>query len=362
VISAADLARRLARDAEAVCRHYLSNGRRSGRYWVVGDAWNTPGRSLYVRLTGPDYGPGAAGKWTDAAATEEHGDLLDLIRLNREFPGLREAMDEARHFLALPRHEQNRQANPAPSNSPNAARRLFRAGRPIPGTQAEAYLRARGITGRLDWVALRFHPRVWYRETEKTPLEAWPALLAAVTDPGGRITGIQRTWLDRNRPDKAPIADPRRALGHLLGNGVRFGAAQPAPTQAGVLVAGEGIETMLALKSVLPMLPMVAALSANHLAALDPSPVLGSDHRQALRRLYVARDNDAAGRRAAKRLRERGEAAGIEIRALVPVYGDFNVDLCHLGLKGMRTHLADQLVPSDRTRFLPDTRRSDPRR
>jgi hypothetical protein len=29
---AADLARRLASEAEAVCRHYLSNGRRAGRY------------------------------------------------------------------------------------------------------------------------------------------------------------------------------------------------------------------------------------------------------------------------------------------------------------------------------------------
>ena len=28
---AADLARRLARNAEAVCRHYLSNGHREGR-------------------------------------------------------------------------------------------------------------------------------------------------------------------------------------------------------------------------------------------------------------------------------------------------------------------------------------------
>jgi hypothetical protein len=64
---AGDLARRLARDAEAVCRHYLSKGQRSGRYWIVGDVQNTPGRSLYVRLQGPDYGPGAAGKWTDAA-------------------------------------------------------------------------------------------------------------------------------------------------------------------------------------------------------------------------------------------------------------------------------------------------------
>ena len=67
--SAADeLARRLAREAQAVCRHYLSNGRRAGRYWLVGDIANTPGRSLFVRLRGPDSGKDAAGKWTDYVA------------------------------------------------------------------------------------------------------------------------------------------------------------------------------------------------------------------------------------------------------------------------------------------------------
>jgi hypothetical protein len=65
---AADLARRLARNAEAVCRHYLSNGHREGRYWLVGDVANTRGRSLFVRLSGPDHGKGAAGKWTDYVA------------------------------------------------------------------------------------------------------------------------------------------------------------------------------------------------------------------------------------------------------------------------------------------------------
>ena len=34
---AASIARQLGREAEAVCRHYLSNGRRQGRYWIVGD-------------------------------------------------------------------------------------------------------------------------------------------------------------------------------------------------------------------------------------------------------------------------------------------------------------------------------------
>jgi hypothetical protein len=335
ISAAADLARRLARDAEAVCRHYLSNGRRSGRYWIAGDAMNTPGRSLYVRLQGPEYGPGAAGKWTDAA-TGEHGDLLDLIARNRDLPGLGEAIDEARSFLALPRPaSHSSRAPPAASGSPEAARRLFCFSRPVAGTPAEAYLRARGITARLDWPALRYHPSVYYRAAEDAPLETWPALLAAVTDLSGAITGILRTWLDPLRPTKAPLADPRRALGHLLGNGVCFGET------SGILAAGEGVETMLALKSVLPLLPMVAGLSANHLAALELPP--------ALRRLYVARDNDAAGLTAANRLRERN--AGIDLRELVPVHADFNLDLCRLGPDGMLAHLADQLVPSDLARF-----------
>ncbi len=46
---------------------------------------------------------------------------------------------------------------------------MFDGGRRLPGTPAEAYLRARGITGRLDWPALRYHPAVYYREAEDAP-------------------------------------------------------------------------------------------------------------------------------------------------------------------------------------------------
>ncbi len=328
---AAELARRLAQQAEAVCRTYLSHGRREGAYWTVGDVLNTPGRSLYIRLQGD-----RAGKWTDAA-TGERGDLLDLIARNRGLDRLGEALEEARCFLSLPRPCSP--SGPVPSGSSEAARRLFRLGRPLPGTPAEAYLRARGITADLGWSCLRFHPAVWYRDHPGAPRQAWPALLAAVTDGHGVVTGIQRTWLDRWRPAKAPLAVPRRSLGHLLGNGVRFGVA------ADILAAGEGIETVLALKSVLPALPMAAALSANHLAALAFAP--------SLVRLYVARDNDAAGRGAVERLSARGTVAGIDVRPLVPVAEDFNVDLLRLGPEMMRARLADQLAPDDAKRFLP---------
>ena len=63
---ASELVRRLARDAEAVCRHYLSVGRREGRYWLVGDVRNTAGRSMFVRLKESMKGP--AGKWTEHVA------------------------------------------------------------------------------------------------------------------------------------------------------------------------------------------------------------------------------------------------------------------------------------------------------
>jgi hypothetical protein len=43
---AAELAHRLARYVEAVCRHYVSNGCHQVRYRLVGDVANMPGRTL----------------------------------------------------------------------------------------------------------------------------------------------------------------------------------------------------------------------------------------------------------------------------------------------------------------------------
>jgi hypothetical protein len=63
-----DVIRALAENAESVCRAYLPAGRREGSYWIVGDLQNNPGRSLFVRLTGPVSGPGAAGKFTEHVA------------------------------------------------------------------------------------------------------------------------------------------------------------------------------------------------------------------------------------------------------------------------------------------------------
>ncbi|MCO5961061.1 DUF7146 domain-containing protein [Sinorhizobium meliloti] len=333
-----DLARRLADRAEEVCRHYLFSGRREGRYWLVGDVRNTPGRSMYVRLK--DSAKGPAGKWTDAA-TGEHGDLLDVVQESCGLVDFEDVVDEARTFLSIPLSEpmpaSERQA-PAPHGSPEAARRLIRMSQPITGTIVEAYLRERGITDLRGTANLRFHPRCYYRPDEHSPTETWPAMIAAVTDLDGKITGAHRTWLDPRRRDKAPIDTPRRAMGDLLGNAVRFGIGGE------VMAAGEGIETVLSLRQVLPDMPMLAALSAAHLAA-----ILFPD---TLRRLYIVRDNDPAGDGARDTLIERANAAGIEAIVISPELGDFNEDLRTLGLAALRMEARLQVAPQDVARFM----------
>jgi hypothetical protein len=389
----ADLVDRLAQSAEAVCRRYLSNGRREGAYWRIGDLANTPGRSLFVRLKANAKGP--AGKWTDAESGE-HGDLLDIIRATRGLQSFPEVVAEARAFLGLPKEDpghdrrysgsrghrkrtpaavsgtHNRGADdgrleastatqdddgPTPADSINAARRLFMASVPIAGTLAETYLRRRGITAFDGLTALRFHPACLYRGATGDDTDvgdasqnafgsAWrgPALIVAVTNAEGWITGVQRTWLDVKallsdaplgpRLGKADLPDARRSLGLIADGAVRF-SALVAADETGTLLVGEGIETVLSLRSVLPGVPCLAALSAAQLGCFV-FPV-------GLRRLLIAEDADPAGRAAAATLAERAVTAGVEVIVLSPHRGDFNDDLRLDGVVRLLARIRSQL-------------------
>lgn len=340
---ARELARRLAENAEAVCRHYLPNGRREGRYWLVGDVRGTPGRSLYLLLSSSGDARGQTGKWTDAASGE-HGDLLDVIAASCGHADMRETLTEARRFLSMPMPESTGSPSPrsrkASTGTPAAARRLWAASKPIAGTLAAAYLASRGIGIDPGNGAIRFHPRCYYRaSSDDAPnvRTAWPAMIAAVTDETGQIAGVHRTWLDP-AVGKAPVACPRRAMGNLLGHGVRFGPA------GDVMAAGEGIETILSVRELMPELPMIAGLSAAHLAAIHFPPPL--------RRLYVARDDDTAGSWAIKTLVERAEPLGIAIVPLDPRLDDFNSDLVRMGREEVTARLRARLLPPDVARFL----------
>ena len=315
-MNATAVAAALGARAEEVCRRYLPHGRKSGRYWTAGDIRGARGRSLFVRLAPP----GVPGKWTDAA-TGEHGDLLDLIRIASGTGSLRIALAEARGFLSLP--AMSAPTGPDTYDRTEAARRLWRRCRAIDGTHAEAYLRARDIH-RCRFPALRFHPALFHRDGGD--VRRLPALVAAVTGADGVLTGIHRTWLDPRSPAKATVSRPRKALGRVHGHAVQFG--EPA---AGTLMVGEGIETVLSLLTAVPDTIAAAALSAGSLGAFAPPAGVS--------RLVIARDNDPEGERAAERLALRCARAGVAALTVVPEGGDFNDDLVSLGADALRARL-----------------------
>ena len=223
-----------------------------------------------------------------------------------------------------------------------AARRLWAISRPITGTLAETYLARRGITRLPGSHSLRFHPRCFYQcgtgASQQRTRSSWPALIAAVRGNSGALTGIHRTWLDPSGRCKAPLATPRRAMGHLLGQAVRFGPHDD------VLAIGEGIETMLSLRQFLPGLPAAAALSANHLAAFALPPIL--------RRLYIVCDADEAGRLATAKLSARARELGIEAIVIDPGSGDLNDALRQWSHDELAAFVRQHLTVADAGRFM----------
>ncbi len=132
-----DLVDDLARNAELVCRRYLSNGRRQGGYWCVGDLRNTPGGGR-CSSDSRRGGRGRRGEWKiPGRCAAEHGDLLDIIRETSGLRSFPEVVAEARRFLGQPEEATSRRMRTArPGRSPRRlpltkeCRPMIRAGRP----------------------------------------------------------------------------------------------------------------------------------------------------------------------------------------------------------------------------------------
>jgi hypothetical protein len=127
-------------------------------------------------------------------------------------------------------------------------------------------------------------------------------------------------------------------MGDVLGHAVRFGMP------GDVMAIGEGIETVMSLRMALPAMPVLAALSATHLPAVA--------FPATLKRLYIARDNDEAGIRAAEKLSERTCILGIDAITLAPRLGDFNDDLRAMRFDVFCADIRVQIDPVDVARFM----------
>ncbi|MDD9723572.1 toprim domain-containing protein [Sulfitobacter sp. PR48] len=329
--SIADLSADLADRAESFCRQYFPEGSKQGNYWQVGDTSGAKGQSLAIRLHA--QGGRKAGSWQDFA-TGQYGDLIDLLQERLGSVTLKETLREARSFLgeapcpAMPREPRKAERPDTASAKRIArARKLFAAGKPALGTLAATYLQGRGIT-RLG-PALRYHPRVFLRqgEDDADPLQRVPALLAKITDNRGQITGCARTYLDPSTGGLAEIESPKRILGQLHGHAIRFWSG----ASRGDLIVGEGLENTLSIGTALPEFDLASCLTTTHLGLFIPPP--------GIKRIWIARDNDEAGRNASMRLRNQLELRDIACGDLVPAMGDFNDDLRAFGRDALRRSL-----------------------
>lgn len=170
----------------------------------------------------------------------------------------REARDR-HHAEEVERKKEARQATAA---------EVWAQTMPLAGTRGDAYLQARGIAAVKDWPwspdeTIRFHHAL-VSELDKAAGK-FPAIIAKVVDPFGDMLGVWQIFLDRDKPTKAPLDNPKVGLGPAAGGAVRIGG------DADDIDGAEGLETALAAWQLGRYArPSWAFLSTSGMVAFEP--------------------------------------------------------------------------------------------
>ena len=173
--------------------------------------------------------------------------------------------------------------SPARGTRIAVARDLWREGRPVAGTLAEAHCRRRGVGVGLPG-ALRHHPGIASAVYRNAGVRR-PALLAAIRGPAGDLCAVELTYLAANG-ERARVTTPRKTVGVCpAGCAVRL-----APAARRMLV---GVFTTLSAAEVF-RLPAWALLSTRNLVRWRPPPGVEA--------VLIAGDRGAPGERAAASL------------------------------------------------------------
>lgn len=250
------------------------------------------------------------------------GDVIDLIAYVHNRPGDRKfALAWAEDFLGIramsaadlknaKRQAEQQARTIRQAESEQAARRrrraqelYIRAQPTIEGTLAETYLASRKIPWRAirhPEADLRFLPSLehwksaeWKDGIKIRPGPKFPAMVAAMRNGSGDVTAVHCTFLRADGSGKADVENPKLMLGPVRGAVIRLSRGPDDLTweeaaangMLNVLIAGEGIETMLSVALAVPEARCVAAGSFDNLRNV---PV---DH-PCVEAVIVARDND----------------------------------------------------------------------
>jgi phage/plasmid primase-like uncharacterized protein len=227
--------------------------------------------------------------------------VVEALKVRGLWPG-RDA--HQRLYRPAPAPEPHRKANALQKARRVLMARIWQQTRPASGSLIARYLGSRGIVSPLP-SDLHFHPKL------RHPTGAYaPAMVAAVRNVNGDVTGLHRTWLRDDGACKARLSPAKAMLGICRGGAVWLAEVD---NELGV---SEGIESGLSVRQATG-LPVWAALSTSGLTGLViPARV---------RRIVILADGDEPGEKAAQMAAARWCLEGRSVRIARPPRGcDFN--------------------------------------
>lgn len=186
--------------------------------------------------------------------------------------------------------------------------------RPVDGV-ALAYLQSRGLPVDALPDVIRCLSDAEYKTKGETVFKG-ECLVSPLTFAGGDLAGIIRIFLSPDggkaviTDSKGKAVDPKpmtKSLDSLVGGAVRM------PGQGNIEHAGEGIETMLSIKAVLPE-PVACCGTAAVLSGFEPSP----DTKAVI--VWADKDRSGTGQKHASKLVDRLRQKGIPAVMVVPPF------------------------------------------
>lgn len=184
----------------------------------------------------------------------------------------------------------------------------------VEGTQGETYLRARGICKMPRFAGtVRFGAVPSWRNPDTGE---WgrkrPALVCVCQDADGKLTGIQRIFVDGPQPDKAAV---KLTLGRIRGSALRLDP--PAET----VIVTEGPEDGLSIRQMYEDAPVWVACGTGLMPFIEFPPIVST--------VIIAGQNDEAGRHAVEAAAESYANRGLEVKAIYPgdAFRDWNDEL-----------------------------------
>jgi 5S rRNA maturation endonuclease (ribonuclease M5) len=318
-----EIAELLASQAETLISYLNLNGVYENNVFRTGDVTGAPGQSMVINIK--DHGKYTAGTFYDFAS-EDHGDLIDLILLNRGHGNKAAALKEAKEFLGINDDNNYKSASKKVAKKKTAvierpAKKILQDASNenvnrhhnilINNPVALTYLKDRGIN--LETVS-KFKLGLSTGYTNKKGIHRENFLMYPLVDSDGRF---KKKFGYIGIPDVSIASDSSLSPFMATGGGTFAYFNQALTYERRVLILVEGHKDLWALDNFIKGTPYetewLIATPCNGVLSTGSIPEIHDEKFLSyFKKIYCIYDNDEAGDRGANKL--------IEIIPSLPLY------------------------------------------